>query len=91
MYKVTIQATPSGESNWKVVTSGTWTPGEPPQLADENLPANVIEALFNITLSATDESGRNQVQDGDMLYGVVFRRLSRKARPTPSIPYRTDV
>jgi hypothetical protein len=77
MYNVTIQATPAGESNWSVVTTGTWTPGQVPQLADEILPANVVEALFNITPSATDKSGRNQMQDGDTLYGVVFRKLSR--------------
>jgi hypothetical protein len=77
MYKVTIQSTPAGESNWSVVTTGTWTPGEPPRLADEILPANVVDALFNITPSATDQSGRNQMQDGDTLYGVVFRKLSR--------------
>ena len=77
MYKVTIQSTPVGESNWKVVTTGTWMPGEPPHLEAEILPANVVQALFNITPSPTDESGRNQMQDGDTLYGVVFRRLSR--------------
>jgi hypothetical protein len=75
-YKVTIQATPVGENNWSVVTTGMWNPGEPPQL-EEILPANVVKALFNITPSATDESGRNQVQDGDTAYAVVFRRLSR--------------
>jgi hypothetical protein len=77
MYKVTIQATPAGESNWSVVTTGRWTPGQPPQLAEEILPATVVEALFNITPSATDQSGRNQVQDGDTFYAVVFRKLSR--------------
>ncbi len=77
MYKVTIQSTPVGESNWSVVTSGTWTPGEPPELADESLPLNVVELLFKVTPSAKDQSGRNQVQDGDMFYAVVFRRLSR--------------
>jgi hypothetical protein len=77
MYKVTIQATPVGESNWSVVTTGTWTPGQAPQLAEESLPASVVEALFNVTPSATDKSGRNQMQDGDTMYGVVFRRLSR--------------
>jgi hypothetical protein len=77
MYKVTIQATPAGESNWSVVTTGRWTPGQPPQLAEEILPATVVEALFNITPSATDQSGRNQVQDGDTFYAVVFRKLSK--------------
>jgi hypothetical protein len=77
MYKVTIQATPAGQSDWRVVTAGTWTPGQPPQLEDQILPAKVVEALFNITPSAMDESGRNQVQDGDTFYAVVFRRLSR--------------
>jgi hypothetical protein len=77
MYKVTIQATPVGVSNWSVVTTGRWTPGQAPQLAEAILPANVIEALFNITPSATDASGRNQVQDGETCYAVVFRRLSR--------------
>jgi hypothetical protein len=48
-----------------------------PQLEGEILPANVVEALFNITPSATDQSGRNQVQDGDTFYAVVFRRLSK--------------
>jgi hypothetical protein len=60
-----------------VVTTGTWNPGEPPQLAEETLPANVVEALFNITPSAADKSGRNQMQDGDTAYAVVFRRLLR--------------
>ncbi len=77
MYKVTIQATPAGESNWSVVTTGRWTPGQPPQLAEETLPATVVEALFNITPSATDQSRRNQVQHGDTCYAVVFRKLSR--------------
>ena len=77
MYKVTIQSTPVGESNWSVVTTGTWNPGEPPQLAEEILPAKVVDALFNVTPSATDKSGRNQVQDRDTGYAVVFRRLSR--------------
>ena len=77
MYKVTIQATPVGESNWRVVTTGTWNPGEPPRLAEEILSANVVDALFNITPSATDKSGRNQMQDGDTFYAVVFKRLSR--------------
>jgi hypothetical protein len=77
MYKVTIQATPVGESNWRVVTTGTWTPGQPPRLAEEILPAKVVEVLFKITPSATDQSGRNQMQDGDTSYAVVFRKLSR--------------
>jgi hypothetical protein len=77
MYKVTIQETPIKESNWRVVASGTWTPGERPQLADHILPADVVEALFDVTPSATDKSGRNQVQIGDTLYAVVFRRLLR--------------
>jgi hypothetical protein len=76
MYKVTIQETPVAESSWRVVASGTWMPGQQPQLA-EILPAEVIEALFNVSPSATDESGRNQVQYGDKFYAVVFRRLSR--------------
>jgi hypothetical protein len=76
MYKVTIQATPVAESNWKVVATGTWTPGQQPQLDEQILPT-VVEALFNVSPSATDESGRNQVQCGDTFYAVVFRRLSR--------------
>jgi hypothetical protein len=76
MYKATIQITPAGESNWRVVATGTWTPEEEPQL-DHVLPVGVIEALFNVTPSTSDDSGRNQVQDGDKLYAVVFRRLSR--------------
>ena len=77
MYKVTIQETPLAESNWRVVATGTWTPGQQPQLDEHILPAEVIEALFNVSPSATDVSGRNQVQFGDTLYAVVFRRLSR--------------
>jgi hypothetical protein len=77
MYKVTIQARPIKEGDWRVVASGTWTPGEQPQLADQVLPAEVMETLFNVTPSPTDKSGRNQVECGDMLYAVVFRRLSR--------------
>jgi len=77
MYKVTIQTTPVKIIDWRVVTAGTWTPGQQPQLADQVLPAEVLEELFNVTPSATDKSGRNQVQCGDALYAVVFRRLSR--------------
>jgi hypothetical protein len=76
MYKVTIQATPAGESKWRVVTTGRWTPGQPPQLSNEILPANVVEALFNITPSAMDQSGRNQLQAATRA-SVVFRKLSR--------------
>jgi hypothetical protein len=76
MYKVTIQATPVAESSWRVVATGTWTPGQQPELA-EILPVEVVEALFNISPSAKDESGRNQVRCGDTLYAVVFRRLSK--------------
>jgi hypothetical protein len=76
MYKVTVQATPVAESNWRVVASGTWTPGQQPQLA-ETLPADVVETLFNVSPSATVKSGRNQIQFGETLYAVVFRRLSK--------------
>ena len=75
MYKVTIQATPSNESDWRVVTTGTWTPGQQPQLADQALPVEVLEELLKVTPSPTDISSRNQVQCGDKLYAVVFRRL----------------
>jgi hypothetical protein len=51
MYKVTIQRTLAGESNWRVVTTGTWNQGEP-QLADGTLPIDVVEALFKVTHSA---------------------------------------
>jgi hypothetical protein len=77
MYKVTIQTTPINVSDWKVVATGTWTPGQPPQLGDQILPAEVLEELFSVTPSPTDKSGRNQVQCGDNLYAVVFRRLSK--------------
>jgi hypothetical protein len=77
MYKVTIQASPIKEGDWRVVASGTWTPGKPPQLGDEILPAEVVEALFNVTPSPADKSGRNEIQCGDTLYAVVFRRLLR--------------
>jgi hypothetical protein len=76
MYKVTIQATPVAESNWRVVASGTWTPGQQPQLAEQTLPAEVVEMLFNVSPSAMVKSGRNQVQLGETFYAVVFRRLS---------------
>lgn len=75
MYKVTIQATPVQEKSWKVMASGRWTPGHPPELDNQDLSAGVIKALFNIIPSATDKSGRNQIQDGDTFYAVVFRRL----------------
>jgi hypothetical protein len=77
MYRVTIQATPIEVTNWRVVTAGMWTPGQRPQLDDPILlPAEVLEELFNVTPSAADKSGRNQIQRGDTLYAVVFRRLS---------------
>ncbi len=77
MYKVTVQATPVQENSWKVVASGRWTPGLPPELDGQVLPAAVVEALFNVVPLATDKSGRNQMQDGDTLYAVVFRRLMK--------------
>jgi hypothetical protein len=77
MYKVTVQETPVAESNWRVVASGTWTPGQQPELAEQTLPAEVVETLFNVSPSATVNSGRNQVQFGETLYAVVFRRLSK--------------
>ena len=84
MYKVTIQATPVAESNWRVVATGNWTPGKQPELvADQVLPAEVVASLFDVTVSATDKSGRNQVQDGATLYAVVFRRLGISRRQYP--------
>jgi hypothetical protein len=75
MYKVTIQATPVAETNWRVVASGTWTPGQQPQLTEQTLPAEVIEMLFKVSPSAMAQSGRNQVQLGGTSYAVVFRKL----------------
>jgi hypothetical protein len=60
-----------------VVASGTWTPGQQPQLAEQTLPAEVVEMLFNVSPSAMVKSGRNQVQLGETFYAVVFRRLSK--------------
>jgi hypothetical protein len=76
MFKVTIQATPINESNWAVVAAGTWTSGQQPQL-DKTLATEVVAELFNVTPSALDKSGRNEIQCGDTLYAVVFRRLSK--------------
>jgi hypothetical protein len=75
MYKVT----PINESNWKVVESGRWTPGQQPQL-DTTLSAEMLEELFNVTPSATDKSGRNEIRCGDTLYAVVFRKLRGSPR-----------
>ena len=76
MYKVTIQETPVSKIDWKVVASGHWTPGQPPQLAEQSLSAEVLQELFNVTPSRLNQSGRNQIQNGDRLYAVVFRRLT---------------
>jgi hypothetical protein len=77
MYKVIIQSTPVGESNWRVVTTGMWNPGEPPRLAEEILPANVVESTVQHHTFGNESIRANQMQDGDTLYAVVFRRLSR--------------
>jgi hypothetical protein len=77
MYKVTIQATSVQRIDWKVVGSGSWNPGQQPQLEDQILSAEVLAGLFSVTPAPTDNSGRNQVQFGDTLYAVVFRKLSR--------------
>ena len=78
MYKVSVQSTPVAEKpEWRVVATGTWTPGQQPQLDEQTLPAEVIVALFNVNPLAAVKSGRNQVQCGETLYAVVFRRLSK--------------
>jgi len=77
MFKVTIQATPVQENNWRVVATGTWTPGQRPELEDQLLPGEVIATLFDVTPSATDVSGRNQVQYGDTFFAMVFRRIKK--------------
>jgi hypothetical protein len=59
------------------VASNTWTPGQQPQIAEQTLPAEVIEILFKVSPSAMAQSGRNQVQLGEMFYAVVFRGLSK--------------
>ena len=76
MYKITVQSTPINESNWQVVGSGLWTPGQQPQL-DKTLSADVLRELFHVTPPAMAQSSRNQIRCGDTLYAVVFRRLSR--------------
>jgi hypothetical protein len=81
VYRVTIQETPVVDKpNWRVVASGTWTPGQEPQLDEQTLPAEVVETLFNVIPSATVASGRHQIQFGDTFYAVVFRRLSARDR-----------
>ena len=77
MYKVTIHATPVSKIDWRAVASGHWTPGEPPELAEQTLSAEILAELFEVCPSPADESSRNQIQSGDTLYAVVFRRLSR--------------
>lgn len=77
MFKVTIQATPIGVTDWKVVATGTWNPGLPPELDDDLLPAEVTRELFQVAPAPADKSGRNQIQSGDKLYAVVYRNLAR--------------
>jgi hypothetical protein len=77
MFKVTVQSTPVKESNWRVVATGTWTPGQRPELEDQLLPGEVVATLFDVTPSATDKSGRNEVRCGETAYAVVFRRISK--------------
>ena len=62
VYKVTLQETPVSESNWRVVASGTWTPGQHPQLQEHMLPAEVVKALFNVIPSATEKSATTASQ-----------------------------
>ena len=81
MYRVTIQATSAHENNWKVVTAGNWSPGEPPQLEIQILPVEIVNALFNFLPAEGDFSGRKQVQEGDTLYAVVFRKLKAGSAP----------
>jgi hypothetical protein len=45
-----------------------------PQL-EQTLSAEVVEALFSV--SPSENSGRNQVQLGDDLYAMVFRKISK--------------
>jgi hypothetical protein len=78
VYRVTIQAKVSGEV-WKVVTVGTWTPGQVPQLVGQSLSAQIVEALFNIRPEADEKSGRNEIQDLETSYAVVFRRPYSRA------------
>ncbi len=77
MFKVTIQATAVQENNWHVVATGTWSPGQQPELGDETLPVDVVATLFAVTPAATDRSSRNEVRHGDTAYAVVFRRVKR--------------
>jgi hypothetical protein len=76
-YQVTIQATTVRGMDWKVVATGRWTAGRGPLLAEHTVSADVLENLFHLTPSATDQLLRNQIQSGDTLYAVVFRKLSR--------------
>jgi hypothetical protein len=61
------------------VASGRWTPGSYQDSPDKPSPTIVLEDLFNVTPPATDQPGRNQMQYGDTLYAVVFRRLLKQS------------
>ena len=63
--------------DWRVVATGTWTPGQQPQLEDQLLPAEVVATLFDLAPSATDKAGRNEVRHGDTAYAMVFRRMKK--------------
>jgi hypothetical protein len=77
VFKVTIQATAVQENNWHVVSTGTWTPGQKPELGEETLPAEVVATLFAVIPAPTDKSGRNEIRLGDTAYAVVFRRFKK--------------
>ena len=42
-----------------------------PQLGDEAFAVELLDELFNVTPSPAELSGRDQIQCGDTLYGVV--------------------
>jgi hypothetical protein len=77
VFKVTIQATAVQENNWHVVATGSWSPGQKPELDEKTLPVEVVATLFAVAPAGTDKSGRNEVRHGDTAYAVVFRRVTK--------------
>lgn len=78
VFKVTIQATAVEEKDWHVVATGTWIPGQQPELENEVLPAEVLATLFAVSPSGTEKSRRNEARCEGTAYAIVFRRIENR-------------
>jgi hypothetical protein len=66
---IVIKAVMRGGSDWSTVATGTWAPGEGPQLSHKSLPSSLVRDLCS-AVDASVESGKTTAEYREFSYSM---------------------